>query len=89
MGTGLYQIKVCLSLLDFLLIFYFSDGTIHIDTMTPTTLKVGFVSAVLDAGYHVKLASDGYYNAVTLHINPRQFNFQLPLATDASGGASS
>jgi fatty acid synthase subunit beta len=69
--------------------------------MTPTTVKAGFVSAILDAGYHVELAGGGHYspNALrskvaeiqakipagvgltlnSLYINPRQFNFQLPL----------
>ena len=93
-----------------------SDGTIHIDTpfsrllgkppimvagMTPSTVKAGFVSAVLSAGYHIELAGGGHYNPAALrskvaeiqanipagvgitlnalYINPRQFNFQLPL----------
>ncbi|CAK5268309.1 unnamed protein product [Mycena citricolor] len=93
-----------------------SDGTIHLDTpfsrllgkppimvagMTPSTVQAGFVSAVLNAGYHVELAGGGHYNAAALrskvaqiqakippgvgitlnalYINPRQFNFQLPL----------
>ena len=58
-----------------------SDGTIHIDTpfsrllgkppimvagMTPTTVQAGFVSAVLDAGYHVELAGGGHYDAAAL-----------------------
>jgi fatty acid synthase subunit alpha len=93
-----------------------SDGIVHLDTpfsrllgkppimvagMTPCTVKAGFVSAVLSAGYHVELAGGGHYNAAALrakvaeiqqhvpagagltlnalYINPRQFNFQLPL----------
>ena len=96
--------------------FFLSDGTIHIDTpfsrllgkppimvagMTPSTVKAGFVSAVLSAGYHIELAGGGHYNPAALrskvaeiqanipagvgitlnalYINPRQFNFQLPL----------
>ncbi|BGP33367.1 fatty acid synthase alpha subunit Lsd1 [Rhodotorula toruloides] len=54
-----------------------SDGKIHLDTpfsrllskpplmvggMTPTTVKAGFVSAVLRAGYHIELAGGGHYN---------------------------
>ncbi|GAA5834963.1 hypothetical protein JCM5353_003337 [Sporobolomyces roseus] len=54
-----------------------SDGKLHIDTpfsrllskpplmvagMTPTTVKAGFVSACLKAGYHVELAGGGHYN---------------------------
>ncbi|KAJ3995461.1 hypothetical protein F5050DRAFT_1827606 [Lentinula boryana] len=57
------------------------DGTIHLDTpfsrllgkppimvpgMTPSTVQAGFVSAVLDAGYHVELAGGGHYNANAL-----------------------
>ncbi|KAF8312438.1 fatty acid synthase, partial [Clavulina sp. PMI_390] len=92
------------------------DGKIQIDStfsrllgkppvmvagMTPSTVKAGFVSAILSAGYHTELAGGGHYNAAalrakiaeiqslvpagvgitlnSLYINPRQFNFQLPL----------
>ena len=69
--------------------------------MTPSTVKGGFVSAILNASYHVELAGGGHYNPKalcakvaeiqaqipagvgltlnSLYINPRQFNFQLPL----------
>jgi enoyl reductase-like protein len=55
-----------------------SDGVVHLNTpflrllgkppimvagMTPTTVKGGFVSAILDAGFHVELAGGGHYNA--------------------------
>ncbi|KAF8199703.1 fatty acid synthase [Pholiota molesta] len=58
-----------------------SDGELHLDTpfsrllgkppimvagMTPSTVKAGFVSAVLDAGYHIELAGGGHYNAAAL-----------------------
>ncbi|KAF9485144.1 fatty acid synthetase alpha subunit [Pholiota conissans] len=58
-----------------------SDGELHLDTpfsrllgkppimvagMTPSTVKAGFVSAVLDAGYHIELAGGGHYNAAGL-----------------------
>ena len=62
--------------------------------MTPT-VKAGFVSAVLDAGYHIELAGGGHYNPAalrskvaeipkqiplnSLYINLRQFTFQLLL----------
>jgi enoyl reductase-like protein len=36
--------------------------------MTPSTVKAGFGSAVLDAGYHIELASGGH-NAAALE-NP-------------------
>ncbi len=29
--------------------------------MTPTTVKAGFISVVLEAGYHVELAGGGHY----------------------------
>ncbi|KAK7027725.1 hypothetical protein R3P38DRAFT_3520793 [Favolaschia claudopus] len=85
-----------------------SDGTMYLDTpfsrllgkppimvagMTPSTVQAGFVSAVLNAGYHIELAGGGHYNAAALpkipagvgitlnalYINQRQFEFQLPL----------
>ena len=34
--------------------------------MTPATAKAGFVSAALEAGYHVELAGGGHYNAAAL-----------------------
>ncbi|KAK7018073.1 fatty acid synthase alpha subunit Lsd1 [Paramarasmius palmivorus] len=58
-----------------------SDGSIHLDTpfshllgkspimvagMTPSTVKGGFVSAVLDAGYRIELAGGSHYNAAAL-----------------------
>lgn len=33
---------------------------------TPCTVRAGFVSAVLKAGYHVELAGGGHYNAKAL-----------------------
>ena len=34
---------------------------------TPTTVKAGSVSTVLEAGYHVELAGGGHYSQATLH----------------------
>ena len=33
---------------------------------TPTTVTAGFVSAVLEAGYHVELTGGGHYSQATL-----------------------
>ncbi|RDX57079.1 fatty acid synthase [Lentinus brumalis] len=70
-----------------------SDGTIHIDTpfsrllgkppimvagMTPTTVKAGFVSAVLDAGYHIELAGGGHYNAAALRSKVAEIQSKVP-----------
>ena len=70
-----------------------SDGEIYLDTlysqllgkppivvagMTPSTVKAGFVSAVLDAGYHIKLAGGGYYNAAALHSKVADIQKQIP-----------
>ncbi|GBE87869.1 fatty acid synthase [Sparassis crispa] len=70
-----------------------SDGSIHIDTpfsrllgkppimvagMTPTTVKAGFVSAVLDAGYHVELAGGGHYNAAALRAKVAEIQSKIP-----------
>ncbi|KAH8117927.1 fatty acid synthase [Phellopilus nigrolimitatus] len=70
-----------------------SDGKVHIDTpfsrllgkppimvagMTPTTVKAGFVSAVLRAGYHVELAGGGHYNANALRAKVAEIQAQIP-----------
>jgi fatty acid synthase subunit alpha, fungi type len=46
--------------------------------MTPTTVKAGFVSAVLSAGYHVKLAGGGHYNAVALRSKVAEIQSKIP-----------
>ncbi|KAG5646963.1 hypothetical protein DXG03_001686 [Asterophora parasitica] len=70
-----------------------SDGTIHLDTpfsrllgkppimvagMTPSTVKAGFVGAVLDAGYHVELAGGGHYNAAALRAKVAEIQKLIP-----------
>lgn len=70
-----------------------SDGTVHIDTpfsrllgkppimvagMTPTTVKAGFVSAVLKAGFHIELAGGGHYNAKALRSKVAEIQAQIP-----------
>ena len=70
-----------------------SDGEIHLDTpysrllgkppimvagMTPSTVKAGFVSAVLDAGYHIELAGGGHYNAAALRSKVAEIQKQIP-----------
>jgi fatty acid synthase subunit beta len=72
---------------------YFSDGTVHLDTpfsrllgkppimvagMTPTTVKGGFVSAILDAGFHVELAGCGHYNAAALRAKIAEIQTKIP-----------
>lgn len=46
--------------------------------MTPTTVKAGFVSAVLRAGYHVELAGGGHYNAKALRAKVAEIQAQIP-----------
>ncbi|EIN09976.1 fatty acid synthase [Punctularia strigosozonata HHB-11173 SS5] len=70
-----------------------SDGTVHLDTpfsrllgkppimvagMTPTTVKAGFVSAVLSAGYHVELAGGGHYNPAALRAKVAEIQTKIP-----------
>jgi len=70
-----------------------SDGTVHLDTrfsrllgkppimvagMTPTTVKAGFVSAVLSAGYHIELAGGGHYNASALRKKMAEIQAKIP-----------
>ena len=71
----------------------YSDGEIHLDTplsrllgkppimvagMTPSTVKAGFVSAVLNAGYHIELAGGGHYNAAALRSKVAEIQKQIP-----------
>ena len=77
----------------FLTQFVSSDGNLHLDTpfsrllgkppimvagMTPSTVKAGFVSAVLDAGYHIELAGGGHYNAAALRSKVAEIQKQVP-----------
>ncbi|KAA1467738.1 fatty acid synthase [Dentipellis sp. KUC8613] len=70
-----------------------SDGKIHIDTpftrllgkppimvagMTPTTVKAGFVSAILSAGYHVELAGGGHYSPAALRAKVAEIQSKIP-----------
>ncbi|KAI0685962.1 fatty acid synthase [Cytidiella melzeri] len=70
-----------------------SDGALHIDTpfsrllgkppimvagMTPCTVKAGFVSAILNAGYHVELAGGGHYNAAAVRSKVAEIQSQVP-----------
>ncbi|TFK49453.1 hypothetical protein OE88DRAFT_1737066 [Heliocybe sulcata] len=70
-----------------------SDGQIHLDTpfsrllgkppimvagMTPTTVKAGFVSVVLSAGYHIELAGGGHYNANALRAKVAEIQAKIP-----------
>lgn len=71
----------------------FSDGTIHIDTpfsrllgkppimvagMTPSTVKAGFVSAVLSAGFHIELAGGGHYNPAAVRSKVAEIQASIP-----------
>ncbi|KAI0033531.1 fatty acid synthase [Vararia minispora EC-137] len=70
-----------------------SDGKVHLDTpftrllgkppimvagMTPTTVKSGFVSAVLSAGYHVELAGGGHYSPAALRAKVSEIQGKIP-----------
>ena len=46
--------------------------------MTPSTVKAGFVSAVLDAGYHIELAGGGHYNATALRSKVAEIQKHIP-----------
>jgi hypothetical protein len=75
------------------LAFSYSDGTMFIDMpfsrllgkppimvagMSPTTVKGGFASAVLDAGYHIELAGGGHYNAAALRLKVAEITSKIP-----------
>lgn len=46
--------------------------------MTPSTVKAGFVSAVLDAGFHVELAGGGHYNPAALRSKVAEIQKKIP-----------
>jgi len=46
--------------------------------MTPSTVKAGFVGAVLDAGYHVDLAGGGHYNPAAFRSKVAGIQKQIP-----------
>ncbi|KAF8314904.1 hypothetical protein DL93DRAFT_2166952, partial [Clavulina sp. PMI_390] len=69
------------------------DGKIQIDStfsrllgkppvmvagMTPSTVKAGFVSAILSAGYHTELAGGGHYNAAALRAKIAEIQSLVP-----------
>ena len=47
--------------------------------MTPTTVKAGFVSAVVSAGYHIELAGGGHYNTASLHAKFMEIQSKIPV----------
>jgi fatty acid synthase subunit beta len=51
--------------------------------MTPSTVKAGFVSAVLDAGYHIELAGGGgHYNPAALCSKVTEIQKKIPAGVD-------
>jgi fatty acid synthase subunit alpha len=46
--------------------------------MTPSTVKAGFVSAVLSAGFHVELASGGHYSPASLRAKVAEIQSKIP-----------
>ncbi|KAF7342433.1 Fatty acid synthase [Mycena venus] len=48
-------------------------------------VKAGFVSAVLNAGYHVELASSGHYNTLTLRFNVAEIRSKIPPGVGSAG----
>ena len=45
--------------------------------MTPSTVKAGFVSAILSAGFHVKLAGGGHYSPDAIRVKVAKIQFQI------------
>ncbi|KAF9311477.1 3-oxoacyl-[acyl-carrier-protein] synthase [Podila horticola] len=73
------------------------NGEIHIDTrmsrllakpplmvagMTPSTVHEGFVSAVMNAGYHIELAGGGHYNEEAVRSKVKKI---MQLTTPGAG----
>ena len=70
-----------------------SDGKVQIDStfsclfgkppvmvagMTPSTVKAGFVGAILSASYHVELAGGGHYNATAVRAKVAEIQSLIP-----------
>jgi hypothetical protein len=71
----------------------YSDGKIYFDTpfsrllgkppimvagMTPSTVKAGFVSAVLDVDFYIKLAGGSHYKTAVLCSKVAEIQKQIP-----------
>lgn len=46
--------------------------------MTPTTVKAGFISAILSTGYYIELAGGGHYNASALRKKMAEIQVMIP-----------
>ena len=46
--------------------------------MTPSTVKAGFVSAILLAGFHVELAGGGHYSPDAIRAKVAEIQSQIP-----------
>jgi fatty acid synthase subunit alpha, fungi type len=46
--------------------------------MTPSTVKAGFVSAILSVGFHVELAGDGHYSPDYIRAKVAETQSQIP-----------
>jgi fatty acid synthase subunit alpha len=56
----------------------FPASPIMVAGMTPSTVKAGFVSAVLSAGFHVELASGGHYSPASLRAKVAEIQSKIP-----------
>lgn len=52
--------------------------------MTPSTVKAGFVAAILSAGYHTELAGGGHYNAAALRSKIAEIQALIPAGVGIS-----
>ena len=50
--------------------------------MTLLTVKAGFVSAVLSAGFHIELAGGGHYNPAALRSKVAEIQANIPASVD-------
>ena len=46
--------------------------------MTPLTVEAGFISTVLDAGYHIEWVGGGHYNAAALCSKVMEIQKKIP-----------
>jgi fatty acid synthase subunit alpha, fungi type len=51
---------------------------IMVTSMTPSTVKGGFISAILSAGFHIELAGDGHYSPSAIHTKVAEIQSKIP-----------
>ena len=52
--------------------------------ISPSIVKTGFVSAILNAGFHLELVCRGHYNVAAVHAKVAEIQGQIPAGVGIS-----